>query len=151
MTTVAFSKKHGIMAGDRMSCESNTKYGRMTKIFRSRDHLVGFSGESGVAMVLLRWFERGALEEEWPDPHGEDGLDANMLVVTPGGRIMAYERFPIPMTLESEFSAIGSGRDFALAVMQLGYDPVKAIEVASELDCFTGGGVDVLHLKDPVH
>lgn len=147
MTTVAFSNKHGLMAGDRMSCESNTKYGRMTKIFRARDHLVGFSGASDVAMVLLRWFERGAAEAEWPEPHGEDGLDANMLVITPGGQIMTYERFPIPLLLESDFAAIGSGRDFALAVMQLGHDPVKAIEVASELDAYTGGGIDSLALR----
>lgn len=136
------------MAADRMSCEGNTKYGRMTKIFRSRGHLLGFSGAADVAMLLLRWWERGALEEEWPDPHGDDGLEASMLVVTPGGRILTYERFPFPLSLESEFTAIGSGRDFALAALHLGHDPVKAIEVATELDSFTGGGIDVLSLME---
>jgi hypothetical protein len=31
--------------------------------------------------------------------------------------------------------------------MHLGCDPVKAVEVASELDGYTGGGVDVVYLN----
>lgn len=147
MTTIAYAK--GVLAGDRMACEGNTKYGRMTKIFRSRGHLVAFSGASDVAMLLLKWFEDGARVADWPDPHGEDGLETNMLVIAPTGRILSFERFPVPLILESEFTAIGSGRDFALAAMQLGHDPIKAIQVASELDAYTGGGVDVLYLADP--
>jgi ATP-dependent protease HslVU (ClpYQ) peptidase subunit len=149
MTTVAY--KNGVMAGDRMSREGNVKHARMTKIFRSRGHLVGFSGAADVAMVLLRWFDNGADPAEWPDPHGEDGVEASMLVVSPAGKVSYYERFPVPLIMEQEFHAIGSGRDFALAVLSMGYDAVKAVEVASELDAFTGGGVDVLMLKGPAH
>jgi ATP-dependent protease HslVU (ClpYQ) peptidase subunit len=123
MTTVAY--KNGVMAADRMACEGNTKYGRMTKVHRSRGYLLGFSGAADVSMALLRWFENGADPAEWPDPHGEDGTEANMLVVSPTGSVMCYERFPVPLIMEQEYHAIGSGRDFALAVMHMGHDPTR--------------------------
>jgi ATP-dependent protease HslVU (ClpYQ) peptidase subunit len=144
MTTVVFA--NGVMAADRMACEGNNKSGRMTKIFRSRGHLVGFSGSADVSMVLLRWFENGANEEEWPDPHGDDNLESSMLVVTPAGQVLQYERFPIPLIMEHEFHAIGSGRDFALAALHLGCDARAAVELASKLDAYTGGGIDTLSL-----
>lgn len=149
MTTVAY--KSGVMAADRMACEGNTKYGRMTKIHRSRGYLLGFSGAADVAMALLRWFENGADPAEWPDPHGEDRTEASMLVVSPAGSVMCYERFPVPLIMEQEYHAIGSGRDFALAVMHMGHDPIKAVEVACELDAFSGGGIDVIRLQDSRH
>jgi ATP-dependent protease HslVU (ClpYQ) peptidase subunit len=143
MTTVVYS--NGVMAADRMACEGNNKSGRMTKIFRVNGHLVGFSGAADVSMMLLRWFENGANAEDWPDPH-DDGMEASMLVVTPTGQVLQYERFPVPLVMEHKHHGIGSGRDFALAALHLGLDPIKAVELACELDAYSGGGVDSLSL-----
>lgn len=41
-----------------------------------------------------------------------------------------------------EFSAIGSGSDFAIAAMHLGKDPKTAAKVASELDVFCSGQIE---------
>jgi ATP-dependent protease HslVU (ClpYQ) peptidase subunit len=143
MTTIAY--KAGVMAGDKMASEGNSKVGVTTKIFKRNGHLVGFSGRSDTAHLLLWWFERGAKEEEWPDPYDDD-TDCSMIVVTPDGKVLFYERFPIPIRMENEFCAIGSGRDFALAAMELGCDPEKAVEVACRLDAYSGNGIDVLCL-----
>jgi ATP-dependent protease HslVU (ClpYQ) peptidase subunit len=45
-----------------------------------------------------------------------------------------------------EFSAIGSGADFAIAAMHLGNEPKVAAKVASELDLYCAGQIDeVVH------
>lgn len=149
MTVVVYSKQWGVMAGDRMSCEGNSKIGTSKKIHKIRGHLVGFSGRADTAALLRYWFEEGAKPEEWPDPYDDD-VDASMLVVTPDGTVLFYERFPVPIVMENEFFAIGSGRDFAIAAMHLGCDPKRSVEVACELDAYCGNGVDVLCLRDEV-
>lgn len=149
MTTVTYSTKHRMMAGDKMACEGNNKTGRMTKIFRIGGCLVGFSGSADVCMALRHWFESGGDPESYPETQSDE-MQASMLVVTPDNKVMFYERFPTPIIMENEYFAIGSGRDFALAILHLGQDPAMAVRVASELDCFTGSGVDVLHLEEPV-
>lgn len=61
-------------------------------------------------------------------------------VIALGGKIydLGFD-FSI-MPVES-FTAIGSGRDFALAAMHLGKSARQAVEIATELDLFTGGNV----------
>lgn len=148
MTTVAYSKKFGAMAGDKMVREGGLKTGITTKIFKRKGYLIGFSGRQDVAMLMLKWFEDGAKEEEWPDPFDDDDLDTSILVVTPSGEVLCYERYPYPIVMENEFHAIGSGRDFAIAAMYLGFTPERAVEIASELDASTGSGIDVLCLDE---
>lgn len=143
MTTVVY--KNGVMAADKMASEGNNKTGKMTKIFRVNGYLVGFSGAADCSMALLRWFEDGADEEAWPDPYKDDP-EATMMVVAPTGQVMFYERFPIPIIMENEFFAIGSGADFALGAMQMGADPKTAVEVACLLDAYSGNGIDMLSL-----
>lgn len=140
------------MAADRRSCEGNTKTGVMTKIFKRNGYLVGFSGRADTAAILLWWFENGAKPEEWPDPHtSDDDIDTSMLVVSPEGKVMFYERFPIPIVMENEYFSIGSGRDFALAAMELGHNPEKAVEIACKLDAFSGNGIDVICLDEKLN
>lgn len=148
MTTVAYSKKFGVMAADKMVREGSLKTGLTTKIFNRNGYLLGFSGRQDVAMLLLKWFEDGAKEEDWPNPFDDDELDTAVLVVSPEGEVFCYERFPYPIRMENEFHAIGSGRDFAIAAMHLGFDPERAVEIASELDASTGSGIDVLCLSE---
>lgn len=45
-----------------------------------------------------------------------------------------------------DFQALGSGSDFAVAAMHLGKSAKKAVEVAAELDLYTGGNVKELIL-----
>lgn len=147
MTTIAYA--NGIMAGDKQAnIGDNGKHGRVTKVFKINGCLIGFSGHSDVAMALLRWFSGGCKDEDWPELQYEN-RDCAMLVVEESGVVKMYERYPIPIVMEHKFHAIGSGRDFAMAAMHLGHDPIKAVEVACELDAYTGGGIDVVFLKDP--
>lgn len=45
-----------------------------------------------------------------------------------------------------EFGAIGSGGDFAMAAMHLGKTPEQAVDVARELDLFSGGRTEGMTL-----
>ncbi len=135
------------MAADKLAVSGNGKHGRVTKIFKVNGHLVGIAGAMDVAIALLRWFENGCDDDDWPSLQ-HDERECSMMVVSPEGVISVYERYPLPIVFEQGAHAIGSGRDFALAAMLLGCDPMKAIEVASELDAWTGGGVDALLLQD---
>lgn len=134
-----------MIAADRRSNEGNSKNGEATKIFKINGHLVGFSGRADTSALLRYWFENGAKPEEWPDPY-EDDPDCSMIVVTPDGKVMYYERFPIPIIMENEYFALGSGRDYALAALELGCSPERAVEVACSLDLYSGNGIDTLCL-----
>ena len=147
MTTVCYDRKLGVMAGDKMACIGDNKHGIMTKIFKIDGALIGFSGTSDVAVAILRWIKNGRKDEDWPELQYENS-DCSVLYVDPDGVVMMYDRYPIPIVLEQDIHAIGSGRDFALAALHLGLGPVKAIEVASALDCYTGAGIDVISLDE---
>lgn len=43
--------------------------------------------------------------------------------------------------------ALGTGRDFALTAMYLGKSAREAVQVASQLDCYTGGKIHVFDTK----
>jgi ATP-dependent protease HslVU (ClpYQ) peptidase subunit len=133
------------MAGDKMASIGDNRHGRVTKVFKIKGSLIGFSGSLDVGVAILRWFENDCNEDYWPELQYEN-VECNVLVVSPDGVVKSYERYPLPIVLEQDIHAIGSGRDFALAAMHLGLDPVKAVEVASALDGHTGGGVDVVSL-----
>jgi ATP-dependent protease HslVU (ClpYQ) peptidase subunit len=147
MTTICFDKRIGVMAGDKLACVGDNKHGRVTKVFKMHGSLIGIAGASDVAVAILRWFENGRSDDDWPELQ-YDSTECSVLVVEPDGVVSMYERYPIPIVMEQEMHAIGSGRDFALAAMLLGCDPAKAVDVASALDCYTGGGIDVVCLGD---
>lgn len=147
LTTVCYNRKVGVMAGDRMACIGENKHGVITKVFKVEGALVGFSGHSDVAVAILRWISGGRKDEDWPELQYEN-TDCSVLVVEADGVVKMYERYPIPIVMEQDLHAIGSGRDFALAAMHLGCDPIKAVEVASVFDCYTGSGVDAVCLGE---
>ena len=64
LTTIAYND--GIMAADKLAVSGNGKHGRVTKIFKVNGHLVGIAGAMDVAIALLRWFENGCDDDDWP-------------------------------------------------------------------------------------
>jgi hypothetical protein len=51
--------------------------------------------------------------------------------------------------VNAEFFAVGSGGKAARAAMKLGLDPIKAVELACEVDDFYSGlPIQVLRLKE---
>lgn len=141
MTTVAY--KSGILAADKMSVHGTSKHSRVTKVHKINGCLCAIAGPYDIGMELLHWLQEGAEPDDFPAIQSETN-EASLLVITPERRITLYERSPIPLIFEQEFAAIGSGRDFALAAMDLGCSAEEAVRVAMRFDAFTGHGVDVI-------
>jgi ATP-dependent protease HslVU (ClpYQ) peptidase subunit len=120
----------------------------VTKIFRVQGGLVAFSGDYGVAMAMLNWFKNEDQRPElFPDCNKDNAkADCHTMLIDPNRDIWVFQNNPYPFRLEQSRHALGSGRDFALATMSLGFDAKRAVEVAivHQSDC--GNGVDVLKL-----
>lgn len=146
MTVIAWDGK--TLSADKQAVSGG--YGQtVTKIFKLCGELYGFAGNAGHAAALVVWFNNGAIIENWPEPSDKEDV-ANFIVITKDGQIREYEGGACGYydIVEDRFTAMGSGRDYALAAMYLGQDSRTAVEVACALDINCGKGIDTLTLKD---
>lgn len=115
----------------------------VTKVFALPDGgAVAFTGDGDHAMQLLDWFRKGKVEADYPDFQKEDPTTA--WYVDKARRLWVYGKTPYAQPSQDEFDAGGSGRDYALAAMHLGYSARRAVEVAIALDTSCGKGVDAI-------
>lgn len=138
MTTVAFDGK--TLAADTMvTVGGSATYGAI-KIGRAVDgSLIGQCGNMAHAQAFLEWYngERKML------PSTCDNYTA--LIIKPDGEVRVYEGNEGMYYIErSPYVAIGSGQDFAQSAMELGFNAVRAVELAIKMDINTGGKVDTL-------
>jgi len=137
MTTIAWDGT--TLAADRRISSGTVTYST-TKIRQTGDgRLIGATGDFGVCSEMLDWLDKGGTRpccqdsERW----------ASALEIMPDGACWMHNR-DSRWLVEDAFVAIGSGRDYAMATMALGYSAEKAIEIASRFDPGTGNGIDTL-------
>lgn len=138
MTTIAY--RSGILAADGYTCAGDAILEQSAqKIFRLKDGgLCAGTGRRALTLNYRNWLNGEVAERPSLVSCTERKDDAEVLVVRPNGAVElhtpdgAYE-------LDGEFVAIGSGEVAAIAAMHMGADAVKAIEIASKCDGFTGG------------
>lgn len=116
----------------------------LTKIYEVNGHLVGFSGSPVRGQALLKWFRDGAEDEKFPTFEKDDDSFTRFVVINPHKEIWVYEQSPSPFKVEDKFYACGSGRDFALAALQMGMSAEKSVELTNHLCNTCGRGIDVL-------
>jgi len=143
MTVIAWDGT--TLAADKRACNGSL-IGTVTKIFRIRDCLVGYSGDAAFGEQMRAWFAAGEHAADFPSGQRDKDDYAVLLVIRPDGKVQRFERTPHPITFEDRCAATGSGRDFAIAAMHLGFNAARAVEVASQLTCDCGNGVDTLRL-----
>lgn len=135
------------LAADKRAVGNGGAIRTVTKIERlNGGDLVGIAGDWDIGMMLVEWYRAGAEPQDFPK-RAEDGEAIMVVVSAVDGKVMNFCSGPYSMPIEDTFYAIGSGRDHAEAVMYLGYDAVKAVEVASALTNGCGEGVSVLYLR----
>lgn len=140
MTTIATDGRS--MAGDGLSNYSGIITSEAcTKVFRLADgRLLGCCGPTSEYERFREWIDAGADREKLPKI--DNGFQA-LICGAEGIELWEYDgtftRFDRPM-------AIGSGMPFALAAMDCGHSPERAIEIASTRCVHTGGKITVLHL-----
>lgn len=144
MTIIAWDGR--VLAADKMS-SSGGFIRKVTKIYVVPEGIVGFCGSGVAARAMLEWFRNGRKADLWPKIQGSD-KDAYSLFVDWSGRHWTYEDWPHPIPQENSWDAIGSGRDYAAAMLHTGQGAVRAVQVASDLCIDCGMGYDVIVLED---
>lgn len=139
MTTIATDGM--TMAADgRVTEGSEITQSGYTKIHRLSDgRIVGFTGNAFNDGVFLKWLADG---EKGDLPAGLDN-EFCCIVLTPGGEVSTYDEHGRKF-IEQPPYAVGSGRKWARAAMELGKTPKQAVEFACRFDCYSGGEIKVL-------
>ncbi len=131
MTTVACNKE--LMASDSLACDNDIKT-TAQKIFRVGHDIVGVAGEYQAGLLFVEWYH----DRRKSKPDVGDGFEAFALTAK---SIFKYESRLIPMPIEEEFAAIGSGGQLAIMAMTLGLPPHAAVREAAKLDVYSGGKI----------
>ncbi|MGV1754861.1 hypothetical protein [Agrobacterium sp. CG674] len=145
MSTVVYS--NGVMAADTRAYSGNGHpIGNKMKIRRLTDgSLVGVTTNVvGFSEAFMAYMET---KDDNDLPGCEFAFDA--LHVKPDGRVFLYCDSLSPAgPLIGEHFTIGSGRKYALGALTSGLDSVRAVEVAAQLDQFSGLPVAALPLHE---
>lgn len=145
MTTVAWDGK--MMAADTLSVDGWGLKETRSKIFKGECWIAGCAGDVG---QIERWRRaasglsfQAVINMGVPNWHKDDN-DPSILITN------GYESYRavggVFLINDRPQFAIGSGRDFALAAMHLGFNAQTAVEVAMQFDNNTGGEITVLSL-----
>lgn len=138
MTTIAY--KHGVMAADSRAYGGREEsIGSKVKIRRLPDgRLIGATtAQVGAGEAILDWYAAGA--DVHKTPEGVESSAVGLLVVHPDGRAqVASGAWTLTGMLENPYFAIGSGSDYAVAILEFGGTPQQAVEIACKFDSCSG-------------
>lgn len=141
MTIIAWDGE--ILAADKRFCFGSLPM-TGTKIYRHNGMLLAISGNAASGEEMLHWFIHGCNIDKFPQIQRDKNDFSGLLVIDKNKNILKYEYSPHPIRLLPQKTAIGSGRDFAIAAMHLGKNAREAVEVAIKHDIYCGNGIDVL-------
>lgn len=151
MTTIAFDGRY--LAADGRATAGGMITSRSTqKIFpilftvngAEVKGVMAGAGSFESLMMAKRHLQEFDLFDSEVTPDIDEGT--GLLVVLETGELYLLEHNLVPLPQESPCS-IGSGSPFALATMVIGKSASEAVEVAKELDCYSGGNVTVFDTK----
>lgn len=145
MTTFAYSKKEGKIAIDgRVSSGSRICSDKDEKYVKCGGNIYFTIGGVADTNRLIKLVEDG---------HEEAGIENIfdcyiVLAQDPPKEIYVNENGFIEMvSMTEDFSALGSGGDYALAALDMGKTAKQAVEYAATRDIYTGGKVRVYDIK----
>lgn len=138
MTTVAVSKS--AMCSDSLCIDQGSR-SYVQKIFAVDGALIGFAGEVSQGLMFVEWYVSGG-KDHYP-------FDKNFeaVVLYEDGSIYSYDSGLMPIKMEQQYYAIGSGKQAATAAMMMGMSPSEAVEIAIKIDACTGGNIQRLHVS----
>ena len=154
MTTIAFSRRDGMIAADSRNTDSSGATFSVRKIEKLENgrYFLG-SGHLYTIGLAREWAETDFDEEYRPEfgvmfcDQAED-FRFSCLVISEDGRIVILlddEMQPQPVT--DDLLAIGSGAAYAIGAMAAGLSPEEAVGIAIQYDGNSGGPVQVEHIN----
>jgi len=123
VTVIAY--RNGVLAADSRYTDDDGSPAECEKLFRVGKMLVGFAGESGPTLRLLRAIQspgRGY-------PH-DTFVGGYALAFCPRRGLMLFDQHHEPETLRAPYFALGSGAQAALGAMHAGATAVQAVHAA---------------------
>lgn len=164
MTTIAASVRLGCIAADR-KVSSTDDEGSYTgwsyparKLFKIGNSIFATAGNGFIALVLIEWLKtaRRSRHELYrqisEDSRGEICVLELRGVAKPQyprPTLWIWDGWGVPEQVLAEHLAIGSGAKAAGALLDRNEPPELAIRGAFAHDYFSGGQIDVEHLRAP--
>lgn len=145
MSTVAWDGK--VMAADSQCTMGDSKCLDIQKIYRIKDMIVGFSGGWNAITRVRGWIEDGMDPDDRPETNG----DVDCLLVIPGRTVMILidvDDKPVFVENIHNLAAIGTGGGIALGAMMAGANAEKAVDLAKEVDLYSGGKTRVINSEN---
>lgn len=145
MSTIACN--HAMLAADtRQTCDGLVTRGCKLFLLDKRhdndpERAIACVGHTSDAYAYIRWVNEGFGPPKLADNFGG-------LILRSDGVVQMIDNQLTPYPMMNPFHAMGSGRDFAIAGMELGLSPIEAVELAARRDCFTHGPFDAVLLVD---
>ncbi len=146
MSTVAIEigDNYVTMSGDRQVSQENWGCSTMTKVWRTGDHLIGLVGNMGMGTQAVEWYKKGAEPSDFPTEAMKGG--DFILLIWNGVNIITIDEQGFSLIIEDLAAAVGSGAMAAMGAMRMGAGAQQAIEVASDIDQYTGRGFDTVRV-----
>lgn len=137
MTTIV-ADRNG-MAADRRISGTGSAF-KTAKLHRIRGSIIGYCGNPEQAMRFIEWRRNPDAKPSFSEP------DFEALELTAGGDLLWWGSEMVPLTIDDDHYAIGSGSGYALGAMAMGATPKQAIKIAADYDPGTGSDVQTLTL-----
>jgi len=154
MTTIAWDGR--TLAGDsRVSDDNCVDVLTVKKVFKNKNLLAAFCGTAYDGAAMRHWLRTCGNDdydvfsgEGFPKSVMSDDFEG--LLVTPCGKATSVNASGVVIEVAEPggITAIGSGKQAALAAMLAGADAKQAVAIAAKLDPYTGGKITALRLDE---
>lgn len=135
MTTIACNRK-GMACDSRIVSAGPISNG--PKVEKINGVIWGGAGDAEGIEMFLMWAREGFSKETRPVFPPEDRPEFQMLELNKQGLRIWFSRL-VPIPIDEDYYAIGSGSMAAMTALYLGKHPKKAVECAAKFDENTGG------------
>ncbi len=141
MTVIAANRE--MMAGDTQCIHDDRVVSTHRKVHVVRDMLVGYAWSVDCGIEFLEWCKRGMGSRGKPGGLSDEFTG---LLLNENG-IYEYKGPLVPIRVEGDVWAIGSGAQAAMGAMYMGADPEEAVQIACAIDPYCGGPITVERLQ----
>lgn len=139
ITTVAFDGK--TLAADTLITNGDHVFGRASKIHHLQDgRVLAASGAMDFIHAVIDWLNGG----EKPVKTEDDAFLGILIYPNGSAKEISSQLRLWPACLPW---AAGTGEQYALAAMRCGKDAIGAVEIAMQMDIYSGGEVESININ----
>lgn len=143
MTVIAWSQDSRTLAADtRIVVGARITNG--DKIWRVRNRLYGAAGDAASCAAVYYWLQKGGRAQDRPTLDKDAEFEG--LLIEPDGAVCILDERLIPVSIRGDY-AIGSGAEFAIALMATGMSSENAVLTIIEKNLADGCGGEVQRLS----